>query len=157
MDFEEHHRASNLLLDAKQEFADKPNGYEEKVIRLVKEALALGHPEAKFAAAYLAMIDFPGAETYRPDVKRLVSEAAGDGYPYAYHAAGSLQEKGDVPGASDENAFKQYLLGACSGDARCVYELARLYWHGISVKEDRGLSQALMKISLSRAYFGSWD
>lgn len=157
MNLDKRFQAEKLLKDAKQEFTDKEEGFEFKVLQLVRSAIALGHPEAKFAAAYLGVTDFPGAEEFRARAKELMIEAAEEGYPYAYFAIGALHENGGVDGANPADAFKYYLLGACAGDPRAGYEVARCYAHGIGVDKDTSLAEKLMEISLSRAYFGMWD
>ena len=154
---ENRFEAERLLKDAKQAFTDKEDGFERVVLKNIKHALDLGHPEAKFAAAYLAVTGFPGAEGYLATAKDLMVSAAKEGYPYAYFAVGSLHENGGLGEPDARAAHKHYLLGACAGDARATYELSRCYAYGIGVSQDQDLAETLMDISLSRAFVGMWD
>ena len=71
----------------------------------------------------------------------LLKRAEREGVADAVHDLAVSYEKGVVVGKSAAKAFVLYVKAALLGDKQSFYEVGRMYYHGIGVRQNRELAE----------------
>ena len=117
---------------------EQEGGSSEKVVICLDAAAKKGFAEAQYALGTL----FLHGKYVEKDLTRaftLLRSAADQMHAGALFDIGNAIEIGDIPDVDASEAFRNYVLSMLAGDNDATYEVARCFYYGIGVREDRDL------------------
>jgi TPR repeat protein len=132
-------RALKAALKAKQP--------TKKVYEMLVSAASGGDARAAYA---LATWHLHGTKFIKKDLRRgtnMLEQAASGNVPDACYDLAVSYEKGIIVKQSKRKAFEFYTRAALFGEHQSVYEVGRMYYHGIGTRKNLRLAE----VWLSRA------
>lgn len=127
--------------DQALKLAQDGSGRTRQVYDLLLEADRSGDARATYA---LATWYLHGSKFTRKNIPRgneMLQRAAAKNIPEAAYDLAVSLEKGLGVEKSEKSAFELYTRAALLGDRQSLYEVGRMYYHGIGTCKDRKLAE----------------
>jgi TPR repeat protein len=131
----------NSKYDRALSLASKSRGRTREVYDLLVSADSAGDARATYA---LATWYLHGTKFTKRDIARgteLLQRAVKKNIPDAAHDLAVSFEKGIGVQKSERKAFELYVRAALLGDRQSLYEVGRMYYHGIGASKNRHLAE----------------